>query len=73
MPANETRPVDIRCPYHQRRLLLKIGRPVIIDGANLIEVACRDCRNDRRAAGEDVTLVVHHYNVLGQIVDTTIT
>lgn len=77
MDAKEDRPevtlVELRCPNHQIRLLLKIGTPVMVEGANLIEVACRDCRNDRRRAGEDVALVVHLYNVMGDVVETVVT
>lgn len=64
--------IDIRCPRHPVRLLLRIGAPKKIDGANLIEVACRDCRADRRKAGEAVSLVLHRYNVLGELVETVV-
>lgn len=61
--------VEIRCPHHSQRLLLRMGRPVQVDGANLIEVACRDCRTDRRKAGERVSLVLYRFNVLGELVE----
>lgn len=64
--------VDIRCPRHPIRLLLRVGTPVKVDGANLIEVACRDCRTDRRKAGIPAALVVHRYNVLGELVETVV-
>lgn len=65
--------IDIRCPRFPVRLLLRIGNPVVTaDGANLIEVACKDCRTDRRRAGQKVDLVVHRYNVLGQLVETEV-
>lgn len=67
-----TKVVEIRCPHNPRRLLLKVGRPVFVDGANMIEVACRACRDDMRHEGKTVMLVVHYYNVLGQIVDTQV-
>lgn len=62
--------VEIRCPRHPARLLLKIAHVVQVDGANLIEVACRDCRKDARDAGRDARLVLHRYNVLGTLVET---
>ena len=65
--------IDIRCPRHPVRLLLRIGKPVVVDGANLIEAACRDCRNDERRRDPAVTLVVHRYNVLGELVETAVT
>ena len=64
--------VDFRCPAHPVRLLLRIGKPVVIDGANLIEVACRDCRTDYRKAGVDATLVLHRFNVLGELIETVV-
>lgn len=64
--------IEIRCPRHPGRLMLKIAQVVQVDGANLIEVACRDCRNDRRKAGDRVELVLHRYNVLGSLTETVI-
>jgi hypothetical protein len=61
---------EIRCPRHPGRLLLKIAKVVQVDGANLIEVACRDCRKDARDAGRTPALVLHRYNVLGTLVET---
>jgi hypothetical protein len=64
--------IDIRCPRHPVRLLLRIGRPVKVDGANLIEIACRDCRTDERRTDPGVRLVVHRYNVVGELVETVV-
>lgn len=64
--------IEVRCPVTQR-LMLKIGRPTVIDGANLIEVACRDCRNEIRKQGMVVERVVHRYNVLGDMLETIVT
>lgn len=64
--------VEIRCPAVPLRLLLRLGSPVLVDGANLIEVACRGCKTDYRKAGEQVSLVVHRYNVMGALVETVI-
>jgi hypothetical protein len=64
--------IDIRCPRHPIRLLLRIGKPVKVDGANLIEAACRDCRTDERRRDPAVKLVLHRYNVMGELVETVI-
>lgn len=62
--------VEIRCPENKTRLLLKLARPAVIDGANLLEVACRDCKRDHRDDVPAVTLVLHRFNVLGELVET---
>ena len=58
--------VDVRCPVNPRRLFMRLQRrdpDVRIDpSSNLIQVACRDCG---RAAG---ALVVHQFNLLGELV-----
>jgi hypothetical protein len=64
--------IDIRCPRHPVRLLLRIGKPMKVDGANLIEIACRDCRNDARRTDPTVSLVLHRYNVVGELVETVV-
>lgn len=64
--------VDLRCPEHYGTLLLRIGRPVIVDGANMIEVACKSCRNDLRRRGDAVFRVLHRYNVIGDLVETEV-
>lgn len=64
---------EIRCPKHRSRLLLKVtGHVKVEDGMNLIEIACRDCRNERRDAGEHVQLVLHRFNVGGELVETEV-
>lgn len=64
--------IEIRCPAVPLRLLLRLGAPVLVDGANLIEIACRGCKTDYRKAGQEVSLVLHRYNVMGQLVETEI-
>jgi hypothetical protein len=64
--------VEIRCPAVPLRLLLRLGAPVLVDGANMIEIACRGCKTDYRKAGQPVSLVLHRYNVMGQLVETEI-
>lgn len=70
-----TERVDIRCPSGPQRLLaslLRRGEQPTYTTDNLIEFACYDCRRLRRKQGEDVKLVLHRYNVLGEHVETII-
>lgn len=64
--------IEIRCPANPVRLLLRVGHIVQIEGANMIEVACRDCRNQHRKNGEKVDLVLHRFNVAGELVETEV-
>lgn len=68
---------DLRCPS-SNRLFAKTRD---VDGAiyevlgvedNLIEIACRDCRNGHRVNGEDVMMVVHRFTLLGDCVETEV-
>lgn len=65
-------PTELRCPRHRIRLMLKVARPRVVDGANLIEVACRDCRKELRAQGQQVTDVIHVFNVIGEHISTRV-
>lgn len=66
--------VEIRCPEHPIRLLLKVEKPVLVNdgGANMIEIACKDCRTQLRREGVRVDLVVHRYNVVGEWLETIV-
>lgn len=66
--------VEIRCPEHPIRLLLKVEKPVLVNdgGANMIEIACKDCRTQLRREGVRVGLVVHRYNVVGEWLETIV-
>lgn len=61
--------VEIRCPASGRLFLRVTARNAPFNGARL-EVACRDCRNVARAAGEPVALVVHAFYLDGSLADT---
>ena len=63
------RPAEMRCPSNPSRLLLKVSSPRIVDG-NLIEVGCRDCAKRARRDGREVALVVHRFNVLGELIES---
>lgn len=70
-----TTAVELRCNVNPSRLLGKIKDPdagvTIVDG-NLIEIACDWCKQSHRMKGERVKVVVHRYNVLGELVDTEV-
>jgi hypothetical protein len=68
----EIESIDLRCPVHTRRLFGRVLAEARIVSGNLIEFACTDCRNDRRRQGEDCTLVLHRFNVLGVHVNTKV-
>lgn len=64
--------VEIRCPVHPSKMFLKIGQAHITDG-NLIEVACRDCRDTLRQEGNvNVRQVLHRFDVLGTLIESEI-
>jgi len=63
--------VDLRCPVTPQRLFARLMEASIVEG-NLIEVACGDCRKTARRMGQNVVLVLHRYNLLGECVETEI-
>lgn len=65
--------VDLRCPVTPRRLFARVlAGDTHVTSDNLIEFACSDCRNANRKMGQPCVLVLHRFNLLGQIVDTEI-
>ena len=69
MESNE---VELRCLAGPKRLFGKLiqdqGRVVVV--GNLMEFACSDCKRTRRKVGLDVELVLHRFNLLGELVET---
>lgn len=63
--------VELRCDRNPSRLLAKVGKPKIVDG-NLIEIACLDCRKRLKREGRDVRLVLHRFDVLGELIETEV-
>lgn len=67
--------VEVRCPVGIRRLFTKLQlegeSPKITDG-NLLEFACADCRKRMVRLGEEVSLVLHRYNFIGELVETEV-
>jgi hypothetical protein len=59
-----------------KRVLLKLyiqqeGR-VHVNEDNLMELACSDCRRFMRKDGENVALVLHRFDFLGEYVETVV-
>lgn len=68
--------VDLRCPIGPKRLLAVVRQTEdyhgIVEG-NLLELACRDCRNfTANAEGRKPQFVLHRFNVLGELVESEI-
>ena len=61
---------DVRCPVNPSRLFFKIGGDAVVGADNVIEVACKDCRDRDRKAGHRTALVVHRFTVAGDLVAT---
>lgn len=61
--------IEIRCPVGPQRLFAKLvasGQQPVVDEDNLMEFACADCRRELRGRGQQVVLVLHYYNFLGE-------
>jgi hypothetical protein len=63
--------VDLRCDVNPAKLLARVQRPHIVEG-NLIEIACDDCKSRYRRAGKRVSIVLHRFDVEGQIVESEV-
>lgn len=67
---------ELRCPVGPKRLLMKVldsgGQPYVDPGSNLLELACSDCKRALRAQGRQVTLVVHRFNLIGELVESVV-
>lgn len=66
--------VDLRCPDGAQKLLARIrqakGSARVTD-ENLLELACRDCRQRvAHKTGVKPALVVHRFNILGELVES---
>lgn len=67
--------VELRCPVGPKRLFSKLilagDRPRITSG-NLVEFACADCRKSVRATGQPCRLVLHRFDLVGELVESVI-
>jgi hypothetical protein len=67
--------VELRCPTGPRKLFAKLrlaGLQPSVTTDNLIEMACQDCRRRFRTEGRDVQLVLHRYNIIGDLIETVV-
>jgi hypothetical protein len=66
---------ELRCPENLSKLLLKLKlageTPKVSDG-NLLEIACRDCRDFYRETDPGTKLVLHYFDFAGRFVETVI-
>lgn len=70
--AGSSTETEFRCPVGRGGILLKLlraGDARIADG-NLIEVACRKCRDDARRDGRTVLTVLHRFAMDGSHVES---
>ncbi len=52
--------------------LVLAGESIHVTDDNLMEFACADCRREMRGRGQQVALVLHRYNFLGEHIDDEI-
>jgi len=67
--------VELRCTESFGKLLGKLfhsGMPLAVDPDNLAELPCADCKRRLRQQGRPVRFVLHRYNAIGELVDTSI-
>ena len=70
-----TADVEFRCVAYPSVLFgrLRLGEEgVRIVEGNLVEFACRSCRREACRAGSSVALVLHRFNLLGELIETDI-
>lgn len=66
--------IELRCDANPRRLFAKLlvrETPHVADG-NLLEFSCRDCRASLRASGAGAEVVLHRFDVAGELVETVV-
>lgn len=67
---------DLRCPVGPKKLLGRVrkeGDHAAIVSDNLLELACRDCRNSvQLESGRKPQVVFHRFNILGELVESEI-
>jgi hypothetical protein len=68
-----SREVELRCPTGPRKLFAKLrmtGEQPVVTSDNLVEMACQDCRRRLRSEGRDIALVLHRFNIVGDLIET---
>jgi hypothetical protein len=71
--------VEIRCPEGPQRLFMKMRlsdnadeRPHIIQGLNLMELACSDCARAYRKRDPEIFRILHRYAIDGDLVESIV-
>lgn len=65
--------VDLRCPVYSYRMFARIlSEGTVVQPGNVTEVSCDECRKARRKQGEQVSLVLHRFNPLGEHIETVV-
>lgn len=70
-----TADVEFRCVAYPSVLFgrLRLGEEgVRIVEGNLVEFACRSCRRELSRSGGTADLVLHRFNLLGELVETEV-
>ena len=66
---------EVRCPTGPKRLFMKLrasGEKLKYVEGNLLEFACTDCRKLYLRQGVPAALVLHRYNILGELIETAL-
>lgn len=75
MRVESVREVELRCPTGPRKLFAKLrlaGVHVPVTSDNLIEMGCQDCRRRMRSENRDVKLVLHRFDITGELIETVV-
>lgn len=67
--------VELRCPEGFRRLFSKLllsGDHPRVTSGNLLEFACSDCKKNLRDQGQPVRLVLHRFDLAGELVESVV-
>lgn len=74
--AQTSERIEVRCPVGARNLLMVVRRlneNVTVTNDNLLELACRDCRqNIGSRKGTRPKRVLHRFNVIGELVESEV-
>ena len=66
---------EIRCPVGPKKLFTKLklsGEPVYVMEGNLIEFTCWDCAKQVGRERNELVVVFHRFNFIGELVNTVV-
>lgn len=67
--------LELRCPAGPKALLAKmsaLGERPQVDSGNRLMLHCRDCVRAARKQDPSVFRVIHHFDLAGRLVESTI-